>query len=188
VGTAAGSWTIVGPGVGRRRDTLEDGPDRLELAEDGENFAEFAVPHERVDGSRREAYAVLLARLLPFKSLESTRKALALLRALTGSVYDAAVGREQLGAGDGRELDLGDLEDVPDLASDVAMTAFGWAPPRDLGPLLPTSRRLEELARLLARLLDVDDQLPDGGRFGGVVHFGRRAWCPARSARPPGYP
>lgn len=108
-GGSSVSWVVSGPSADGLAAHLDDPGEFLELQEGSLNFAPFVVPLSVVDADRRAAHVEALARLEGFKGLERTRRAISLLRALTGGVRDVATAVGRMGCGDGRPLDDGDL-------------------------------------------------------------------------------
>jgi DNA-binding MarR family transcriptional regulator len=112
-GEAMASWILAGPGIDKIASSLRsalDDPPEDELQDDAENFAEFVVETDVVQGWRREAVVEVLSRMATFKNLHATRQVVAVLRALTGSVLDVARAMDRLQAEElDRELDLAEL-------------------------------------------------------------------------------
>ncbi len=112
-GESMASWVLAGPGIDKiapsLRSALDDPPDD-ELQDDAENFSEFVVEVDIVQGWRREAVVELLSRMATVKNLRATRQVVAMLRALTGSVLDVARAMDRLRGEDlDRDLDLAEL-------------------------------------------------------------------------------
>jgi hypothetical protein len=98
-GETIGSWSLVGPGISRLADDLEEAFVRAgDVQDDAEHFAAFLVDVDVVQGWRREAVAEVLSRLGRLKRLDATRRTTSILHGLLGSVYDVARAIYSLGA------------------------------------------------------------------------------------------
>jgi len=113
-GKSMANWNLAGPGIDRLatplREALDD-PPVDDLQEDAENFAEFVVNIDVVQGWRREAVVDVLSRMANFKNLRATRRVVAMFRALCRSVLDVARAMDTLKGEPNfaRDLDLAEL-------------------------------------------------------------------------------
>ena len=109
MGDVCGSWVLVGDGVDDLRNELKNLDDHLSLQEDEEHFAPFCLDLDIVDANRREAYAVALSRQARLKNIETTRRTVSFLYALTRDIFAATRGLSRLGSED-RCRDLSDRD------------------------------------------------------------------------------
>jgi len=146
VGNIVGGWVLVGEDVDSLREPLEDLESHLVLQTDKEHFAPFTLNLDVVDGNRRSAYATALARQCRLKSMDTTRRTVSILRAVSSDVVAAAKTVSRLGSEADKPRDLEPYD---------VRSALSFLDPEELVPDIgPRS-----VSAVVQGLLDVEEPL-----------------------------
>jgi len=131
------------------REPLENLENHLVLQTDEEHFAPFTLNLDVVDGNRRSAYATALARQCRLKSMDTTRRTVSILRAVSSDVVAAAKAVSRLGSEADKPRDLEPYD---------VRSALSFLDPEELVPDIGP----HTVSAVVQCLLDVEESLSTG--------------------------